>query len=365
MLKLDSDVNISDFFHWWGHELNALLPDSFRQFFVQEYQYLVAQPEADHIILTWVGTDKTKSIGRFDFNDEGKLSFQELLQNQPELKELNLILRLPSLDAVSKQIFLPTAAADNLQQVVVYELDKLTPFKPDQVYFAVKHNPQEQTLDHIKATLIVTPKAKLDNYYHKLSDWGKVPVLVDYQGLTNNINKRQNQYNLLPETYRVKKKRTEEFVIHSLCATLVILLFLAIATPVWMESQTVDKLTEQINAVEQDVKAIDGYKIEIDELYKEATVLIESKKNQPSALAMINTISQLIGDDTWLTYFKFNSGDLQVQGQSPNASSLIAYLEASPLFKQTHFVSPVTQDKKTGLERFQISAKVIRGDADE
>jgi hypothetical protein len=105
MIKLDTDINIGDFFHWWRRELAALLPDNFRQLFAQGYQYLVAQPEGEDIVLTRVEADKTKAIGRFGFDDAGKLGFQELLQNQPELKELDLVLRLPSLDAVSKQIF--------------------------------------------------------------------------------------------------------------------------------------------------------------------------------------------------------------------------------------------------------------------
>jgi general secretion pathway protein L len=60
---------------------------------------------------------------------------------------------------------------------------------------------------------------------------------------------------------------------------------------------------------------------------------------------------------------------LQIQGESPAASGLIAVLEDSALFSNAKFVSPVTQDTTTGLERFQITVDVVKaggtGDRDK
>ena len=82
--------------------------------------------------------------------------------------------------------------------------------------------------------------------------------------------------------------------------------------------------------------------------------LIKIKDKSPALTGLINRLSQLIPNDTWLTHFKFNDDHLQIQGQSPSASVLISVLEASPLFSNARFVSPLTQDKRTGMERFQI-----------
>lgn len=73
---------------------------------------------------------------------------------------------------------------------------------------------------------------------------------------------------------------------------------------------------------------------------------------------MLNELSKLLKDDTWLTHFQYTDKHLQVQGQSPAASALIGILEASPYFANVAFVSPLTQDKNTGRERFQISMDV-------
>jgi hypothetical protein len=49
-----------------------------------------------------------------------------------------------------------------------------------------------------------------------------------------------------------------------------------------------------------------------------------------------------------------------MQGESPTASNLLTELEASDYFAKASFASPVTQDKASGMERFQITADVTK-----
>jgi len=102
---------------------------------------------------------------------------------------------------------------------------------------------------------------------------------------------------------------------------------------------------------------------EIDAMIEETRSLLDEKKSTPSVVVMLNTLSALMKDDTWLTYAQYSGGHLQIQGQSPAASSLIGTIEASELFSNVGFVSPVTQDKRSGLERFQITADVTKAGA--
>ena len=73
---------------------------------------------------------------------------------------------------------------------------------------------------------------------------------------------------------------------------------------------------------------------------------------------VIDEVTRLLPDNTWLKSFQYANGKLQIQGISSSASALIAILEASQLFNNTRFVSPVTQDRSTGLERFQIATQL-------
>ena len=97
---------------------------------------------------------------------------------------------------------------------------------------------------------------------------------------------------------------------------------------------------------------------DIDAMIAETRQLIEEKSAKPEVIVMLNTLSSLIKDDTWLSYAQYSDGHLQIQGESPAASTLIAVLEASELFVNARFASPVTQDSISKLERFQITVDV-------
>jgi general secretion pathway protein L len=98
--------------------------------------------------------------------------------------------------------------------------------------------------------------------------------------------------------------------------------------------------------------------LEIDAMVDETRLLIAEKKAAPAVVEMLNTLSTIIKDDTWLGYAQYSDGHLQLQGESPAASALIGVLEDSELFANARFVSPITQDKVSKLERFQITVDV-------
>jgi general secretion pathway protein L len=128
--------------------------------------------------------------------------------------------------------------------------------------------------------------------------------------------------------------------------------------PVWLEGQAVDTLKARIQQLEKQTRVVDNQQGEIDALRAETQKLIDNKAQAPSILAALNELSLVLKEDTWLTHLQFNDKRMQIQGQSPAASALIGLLESSEYFSNVSFVSPLTQDKTTGRERFQISMDV-------
>jgi len=100
--------------------------------------------------------------------------------------------------------------------------------------------------------------------------------------------------------------------------------------------------------------------LEIDTLTEHTKLLLDQKTARPALVVLLNALSALIKDDTSLTYAQYSDGHLQMQGESASASGLISLLEASDYFANARFVSPVTQDKITGLERFQITVDATK-----
>jgi general secretion pathway protein L len=185
-----------------------------------------------------------------------------------------------------------------------------------------------------------------------------VPLFTDYEDAANNLEQNYDYYNLSRDILRQRTKKTPRLIHSALIALTCLLLVAVIAMPVWFEYQTVNALQLKADALEKDAKKVKALQSGVDAVIDETRQLIAEKSATPEVIVMLNTLSSLIKDDTWLSYAQYSDGHLQIQGESPAASTLIAVLEASELFVNARFASPVTQDSISKLERFQITVDV-------
>jgi general secretion pathway protein L len=89
--------------------------------------------------------------------------------------------------------------------------------------------------------------------------------------------------------------------------------------------------------------------------------LTEKKKTSPVTVAVLAELTRLLPDDTWLYQFELNGKEVLIQGEASASSAIIGLIEASPLFGNVTFRSPVTQNRVTGGERFNLAAEVEAG----
>ncbi|OAI04676.1 fimbrial assembly protein [Methylomonas methanica] len=356
-LQTSIDFDLKRFFQWWGRELAFLVPNRLRSLLTDRSGALVfSAADADFQINFYRDTEQqTPMTWRLDSDIAD--SYQSLKAQNPDFDKAECILRLDNTQALKKIVYLPAAAQENLQQVVGFELDRYTPFKAEQVYFAAI--PLGKT-EHgqIEVLLVFTPKTLLDEQLGKLQALGIQPLRVDYGHASTVCPVDAPAYNLLPERYQPRGNALAQ-AMHWLLNGLLLLLFLAVLIwPVWQEGQAVDVLKNHIKTLEKETRVIEEQQHEIDALRQQTQRLIDIKTQSPALVAVLNELSTLLKDDSWLTHFQFADKRLQIQGQSPAASSLIGLLESSGFFSNVSFVSPLTQDKATGRERFQISMDV-------
>ena len=86
--------------------------------------------------------------------------------------------------------------------------------------------------------------------------------------------------------------------------------------------------------------------------------VLGQKRNRFAVMDLLNEVTRLLPDDTWVLQFGRRGDQMTVSGYSVKPSSLIGILEDSRMFTQVRFSSPVTADPRVGKERFNISAVV-------
>jgi general secretion pathway protein L len=350
---IDLDVNM--FLHWWKHELSFLVPEKIKQLFNDSQGFIIIKAQNNQLILSYQLDGQVEQLATLERDQSAIDRYQDLLASDERLSKAKVILRLSRQDAIQRELALPLAAKENLEQVVAYELDRYTPFSANQVYFAVKRLPKlSNRAEKIKVSVVLTTRQILNELYDYLDVLGISPILVDYDGVDNDIENSRDTYNLLPEQFRPKVAKIPRIIHATLIGLVFLLLAVVIIMPVWSESQIVDELSVKVQKLEKEANKIKALQVETDAMKEETQQVLNEKNATYPVLTMLNTLSTLMKDDTWLAYLQYTEGHLQMQGESPAASTLIAVLEESEVFSNVVFVSPVTQDSVNKQEHFQI-----------
>jgi general secretion pathway protein L len=88
-----------------------------------------------------------------------------------------------------------------------------------------------------------------------------------------------------------------------------------------------------------------------------ANFLSEKKRNGVLTIALLNDLTGRLNDDTYLERLSVERNQIQIQGQSKEAASLINVLGDSPFLGNPKLEGQIQPDPRTGKDRFTISAE--------
>lgn len=364
MVNLDSTISldVQRFWRWWTAELSFLVPSWYRDLIKPKKDFLILTKNEDLIELVHCSTGGDQNLGTFTLDSEGRQKAEDsVFSEQPALTEMDTIFRLSPEHCLRKVFKLPAAARENLRKVVAFEMDRRTPFSMDQVYYDVRVVEALPDANQISVEMAVIQRTTLDEQLEKLSEWGLRPTIVDMPQIGEGTELSRSRFNLLPDALKSKKRNFEKMLNISLMVFLPVLLLVILIIPIWLNYSYLNELRQEVAAVSKIANEVQTLKKKADDGLRELDFLLEKKRSEPVLVETLEELTKLIPNDSWLTNLQYKDRRLQIQGQSPGASLLIEKLELSLFFQNTSFVSPVTQDRRTGFERFQIATNVING----
>ena len=310
----------------------------------------------DGLSATFLSEEASHELGLLPLDENGTGGREQLLVEHQELDHAELILRLTKGQALTRVFKLPAVAEENLQQVTAFEMDRLTPFNANQVYYDVKLQDRLAATRQIRVELALAPKKTLDAIMDELLASGWRPERVDLETGQDDL-----KHNLLPEKFRPKQSRLPKIVNIASATLLFSLLLIVLGLPILMNQRLLDELQSQVKSVTKVAKEVQDLRENAEKLSNENGFLLQKKSQEPVMVDMLEELTKVIPDQTSLNGLQYREHKVIIQGQSPAASSLIERMEASPYFKNTSFVSPVTKDVSNGQERFQIASEVANG----
>ena len=358
MLKLDApvDMQLQQFWQWWSGELLSLVPPPLQKLLGSAGECLILDRDARGLTVTHRLGTQSMPLVHLPLEEDGNTVRQRFLADHPDLEGIRIALRLNAQEGLRKRIKLPLAAAENLQQVLTFEMDRMTPFKSDQVYFSAQIVERLKATRQIVVDLVLTPRGKLETILDTLAEAGWRPDLVFLEG-----DSKPGACNLLPLHLAPPRDRLPQMLNIGLAGALLTLLALLAILPIWSARSESLHLQSAVNKTGKVAREVEAMREEADKLLHQAQFLQEKKQTEPVLSDTLEELSRVIPDGTWLNGLQFTNRRVVIQGQSPSASSLLQSIESSAYFRNVSFSSPVTKDSTNGLERFQVAADAVNG----
>jgi general secretion pathway protein L len=355
------------FFDWWLGELAGFVPVRLRRRLTQLGQHgrlILALSPSEAALIHEQGS-RLRELGRIahrsgdpvsgDARHElaaalGRRGLSILAWRQP-----SVCLRLPAGDALRNLINLPLAAESNLREVVSFELDRHTPFKAQDVHFAHRVVSRIGVPPRLRVELTIMSRAAVNAALSAAQSLGFKPDSVEIAG---------SDPNMPPSILALQdeKPATRSFgrrLNFALGIAVLILTGVAVYLPFQTAELSAARLETQLAEVKKKTTEVSHARSEIAALGEDSMFLVNRKRRAPNVTEILSQITKVMPDETWLVEFQLSAAELQVAGFSASASDLIGFLEHTPLFRNTAFRSPVTQDPASQRERFHIAARVV------
>lgn len=354
--SLMSKIGADRFLSWWLKELSALMPAWMHMPSDKADQLILLEMNGSTVVLKQMKQGKWLEAGSLERNGVDlaaqRSAFLALLKDlgkQPD--ETGILLASPHL--LRKRVKLPLAVEENLAQALRFEMDRYTPFKGDQVYFDYKIIDRSVKTGQLEVQLVLAPKQVVDEMLALLKTWG-----ANAQGvwLADELSAMPPRANLLPLALRAQVKSPQRHVNLALASLAGILLFAAIVIPVWQKYDLALRLAPLADQARQQAEAADALHRELDKQMAEYNHLLEKKQTSPIIVALLDELSRLLPDNTWVQQLDLKDKELQIQGETASSSQLVGIFEQSKILRNASFKSPLT--KTQAGERFHLAIEV-------
>lgn len=354
-------ASLDAFWKWWSTEIGALA----RERLPGWRGTAVPSVSLDGEWLALVGpaavaaTDSRVDLAALD-PARARAEMRALLERAGETRQ-RVRLCIARDEALVRRVAMPLATEENLEQVLAFEMDRLTPFRAEDVYFDYRVVSRDAAGGKLWVLLAVARRALVDPRIERLRALG-----ANLQGVTvaHDAAAGMPPLDLLPSEQRGERETgRERMVQRSLAAAVLVLFALALFIPLWRKRETVIALQPLVAAARQEAEAANRLGGSLERQVDDYNFLLAKKYATYPALTYVEELTRLLPDNTWLQQLELRSSgkgrEVQITGETASSSKLIEILEQSRLLRNAGIRGTVTRGSTPNSERFMIGADAL------
>ncbi len=325
-LRLTTMV-VREFFIWWGGQLASLVPaalrsraaDTVRLAVIELLSPPLASPATVAVTLPRRGS--LPPDHRTLVLTEAALPELRAMIGEP--RRMRVCLRLPPGMLLQRDVVLPIAAERAPDEVVRYELDRLTPFRDDEVFWscAIARRDRAQGRLHLRLTLAM--KASLAPLLAVLAAAGIVPLQLEAPAAAFPVGPPAWRRITLATASGTSRRQPALRVAAGLCGVLAVAV---VVVPFVRQSLALAATDAAMEAIRQDVADANALRSRMSAAAAGGDVMQAEHQRVGDPLQAIAAVTEALPDDTWLTDLTLHQRRLTLGGQSAAAVRLIGQL---------------------------------------
>ena len=361
-MPFENGRHLSRFFTWWFGELRACLPNAVSGVLFGSAERLEVALDPGEVHFVQRSNGDARELGSVSLDAKSSKALEKTarkLLRRGGASSGHVTLRLPVDEVLRPIVELPIAAAENLREVLAFEMDRHTPFSSDEVLFDFRVATSDAELQRLSIELLIARKRDVDEALALVGAMGLAPDRITGPAM---VAPGAETFNLLPITEQPRPSR----VVPRLVAVMAVvtLMLAGLTLGMWFERK--QRTLERFEARVAELRATTGETGRLEEkvarLLAVSNFLIEEKRRRPLMVDILDEVTQQLPDENWLINYSFRNGAVQLAGYSDDPSGALLLLEQSELFSEARFAAPVTLDPRVGKQRFNMVATVARED---
>lgn len=327
LLTVEGAMLAENIWRWWINEIFAMLPERW----VGRGE-LIAEISGDEFI--FVRESRGTRMPVTHLETHGTVS-----------------LRVCAQSVLRRTLRLPVSARFRLREILANDLERQCPLDPQAVLFTFQILSVERAVSRLVVSLVLLRRDLVEPAVTRLQRLGLRVKEVRAGGLGGGRDDRLT----IAQAPKISRRHRPA----------ILLAFLAVAvigTDVYVRKLQQEALIAGLSseAAQLDIAATRAraFQNEFETARKQDDFLAKQRR-QPSVGVILAEITRLLPDRSWLYNLDYDGREIQIQGYSSDASSLVAMFDSSKLFDGAAFRAPMTQGPQANLQQFDLSMNLV------
>ena len=321
---------------WWLDELLALVPPEWRARFAQ-------RPK---LIIDWDDAGLNSREG------SASKPFDPASHTSGELDNATIV--LPMSRVLTRELDLPLLPPNDIRRLVALDIDRLTPFPIESVYFDTEIVQRDTDRGKQRVLLGVMPRTAFAEILERAKAAGLGAASVGMRGEAgSNIH-----FDFLAQAHGSGSVRGARARVPLWWAAVVVLLAANVGLFSYRDSASLDELRNEVDSQSETVALAMHLHARVEaEAERRAALLDRLAHNAP--LRILDAVTRAMPANTWARRLEWNGQTVQVSGYKQGPADLLVKFESSPVLRNARALSTNAKPAAPNTpEAFEIAADI-------